>query len=651
MADSSEELSKAAEKFSEKITDLSYSFKYALDSVKKIARESDLAAESFDKFKNVSLDLTKSLDKNKDIMKEVVEGELTAEDVAKKRAEHAKNLRAYNRQRKNIEKELSSEAAKSNPKKKKALLEELGLLKKKGQQSTKELKEAEKTALKGNNRLSKGLEGMSKTFKKFGFTDMSKSSKGLAASLRKSKIATGGIAKGLFKASGAMKMLGRANPFMALVGVLASIIKMALKINEETTLLRRNLGVSGSAAARVRQHFVNIAADTAKWGVTYEEVSEASNAVNNYLGTAATMIQGDILGGMAVMMKRMKITAQAAVGFAQAALAGSKSVEDLKFDTIAGARATEEEFGVRVDITKAIEATGKVTGRVRALFANNLELMSKTVTKANLLGLSMSDVANNSAKLLNFQTSIEDELKAELFLNKKLNLERARLASLTGDLDTYMSEIRKNAGDFYEFSNLNVMQQNALAQALGMGVDQLSDMLLREENLLELKERARREGNKELEQNLEALSINEAFKESMRQLKIIVLNMMAGLENFKIPGWLSKLLTGKRSTLGGKRVADIITDESTEKAVMKLQNINKDDSIYGDDYSIGGRMAAGGINLPVIPDQTPVANTVANAPVSPTNVNVNASITPNRFEGSLQAPASKYNTHNSGRKM
>ncbi len=35
--------------------------------------------------------------------------------------------------------------------------------------------------------------------------------------------------------------------------------------------------------------------------------------------------------------------------------------------------------------------------------------------------------------LLNFETSIENELKAELITGKQLNLERARAAALTGD--------------------------------------------------------------------------------------------------------------------------------------------------------------------------------------------------------------------------
>ena len=75
-------------------------------------------------------------------------------------------------------------------------------------------------------------------------------------------------------------------------------------------------------------------------------------------------------------------------------------------------------------------------------------------------------------------------MKAELFLNKSLNLERARLAALTNDFATLQEEITKNAGDYVDFAQMNALQQEALAGALGMSSDQLADMLLQEADLV-----------------------------------------------------------------------------------------------------------------------------------------------------------------------
>ena len=126
-----------------------------------------------------------------------------------------------------------------------------------------------------------------------------------------------------------------------------------------------------------------------------------------------------------------------------------ESVDSIAESAVKGAKATEEEFGVRVDLNKVLEKTGKIGGQLRGIYGANFQLLSKSVAKAQLLGMELSEVASNSKQMLNFHSSIENEMKAELFLGKQLNLEQARLASLTGDYDTYMEEIRKNAGDFY----------------------------------------------------------------------------------------------------------------------------------------------------------------------------------------------------------
>ena len=87
----------------------------------------------------------------------------------------------------------------------------------------------------------------------------------------------------------------------------------------------------------------------------------------------------------------------------------------------------------------------------------------------------MGTIAGISSNLLNFHSSIEAELTAELFIGKQLNLEKARLAALTGDYKTLMEEINKNVGDFGDFTKLNVLQLDALAKSVGMTSDKLSD--------------------------------------------------------------------------------------------------------------------------------------------------------------------------------
>ena len=133
--------------------------------------------------------------------------------------------------------------------------------------------------------------------------------------------------------------------------------------------------------------------------------------------------------------------------------------------------------------------------------------------------MELEEVASAGKALLDFESSISNELEAELLIGKQLNLERARAAALTGDFETLTREINANVGDFYEFSKLNVLQQDALAKSVGMSTDQLSEQLLKKADLNKLAQEARADGRDDIAANLEQLSAQDKFNASVTKLK------------------------------------------------------------------------------------------------------------------------------------
>ena len=119
----------------------------------------------------------------------------------------------------------------------------------------------------------------------------------------------------------------------------------------------------------------------------------------------------------------------------------------------------------------------KVSGQLAANLGNNPTQIVKAVTQAKALGTTLEQVKNQGEALLNFETSLENELKAELLTGKQLNLERARAAALTGDQVALAEELNKNVGSLEEFQGMNVLQQKALAEAGGLTADELADQL------------------------------------------------------------------------------------------------------------------------------------------------------------------------------
>ena len=346
---------------------------------------------------------------------------------------------------------------------------------------------------------------------------------------------TGGLAP---KALDFVKAL-KANPMLQIAAAVIGLAKMLLSVNNEIAEIGRGLGISANEARNVRANFAAIQGASSNVLNTTKEIAQAQGTLNDALGTSATMISGRILDGMATLQNRMQLTAESAVGFAQSAMLSGKSVTQLRDDAIGSALAVEKERGTRLDIRKILEETGKVTGQIRAQLGGSVEAIAAAVSKAKSLGMELKGVAAAGKQLLNFEQSISAELEAELLTGKQLNLEKARLAALTGDQNTLAEELAKNTGDFYEFSQLNVLQQESLAKALGMNADALSDILMDKANLEQLKERARQEGKEDVVANLERLSNQEKFNGAVEKIKAVVVNFVAALE--RVP-FISSLL-------------------------------------------------------------------------------------------------------------
>ena len=353
---------------------------------------------------------------------------------------------------------------------------------------------------------------------------------------------TGGLAPKALEFAKAL----RANPMIMIASAVIGLVKMLLNVNQEITEIGRGLGVSADKARDVRANFAAIQGASSNVLNTTAEIAKAQSTLNQALGTSATMISGKILDGMATLQNRMGLTAESAVGFAQSAMISGKSVRELTHDAVGAAAAVEKERGTRLDIKQILKDTGKVTGQIRAQLGGSVEAIASAVSKAKSLGMELKDVAAAGKQLLNFEQSISAELEAELLTGKQLNLERARLAALTGDYSTLTEEINANVGDFYEFSKLNVLQQQSLAKAVGMEADQLADILMKKENIAELTERARLEGREDLVQNLEQLSVQEKFNAAIEKLKVAVVNLVAKLEGSSL---ISALFSGISFTL------------------------------------------------------------------------------------------------------
>ena len=63
-----------------------------------------------------------------------------------------------------------------------------------------------------------------------------------------------------------------------------------------------------------------------------------------------------------------------------------------------------------------------------------------------MLGKSLADVAKESKTMLDFQSSIEKEMEAQLITGMDLNFQKARMLAMQGDEAGAMEEVMKQVG-------------------------------------------------------------------------------------------------------------------------------------------------------------------------------------------------------------
>ena len=290
------------------------------------------------------------------------------------------------------------------------------------------------------------------------------------------------------------------------------------KAEKEVTEMAKGLNLSKTEAMDVRKNFSQIALDSGDVRVNTSRLVKANADLNAQLGTA-TVFSGELLVTTSKLTEVVGLSAEAAGSLAFQAQRSGTSLREVEENVLEISYGLQQSAGTSLNMKDVLEATGKVSGQLRAQLGANPEAIAEAVTKAKLLGAELEDLAKAGETLLDFESSIEKELEAELLTGKQLNLEKARAAALAGDQATLADELAKNMGSFSEFSNMNVLQQQKLAEAMGMSADQVSDMLFKQETMGMNAEQLRAVGKGELADRMEMLDLEE--RRNLAQEKLV----------------------------------------------------------------------------------------------------------------------------------
>lgn len=308
---------------------------------------------------------------------------------------------------------------------------------------------------------------------------------------------------------------------MMLIGL---FIEGLAKANKEIVELQKSMAKSTTEARDFRTNLAIAAAESGNINITASKLLETFSSINKQFGYI-TNFAAQTLVTATKLTNVVGIQSESTNNLAAASELNGINFESAYKSSIGTSYEMQRQAGIQFDLRDILTESGKITGQIRANLGANPAKLAEAVTQAKLFGASIQEVNAAGKSFLDFESSIENELQAELLLGKNLNLERARAAALNGDQVTLAKELTQQAGSFSEYSKMNVLQQQSLAAAIGMQADQLSDILFKQavqgKNAREL----RALGEDELAQRLESQTLADKFSATMDKLKGIVTDL------------------------------------------------------------------------------------------------------------------------------
>ena len=387
-----------------------------------------------------------------------------------------------------------------------------------------------------------------------------------AAANGASKFGTMGAA---FKSLGGNLMETFKDPLFS-IGLLVkgfkTFLDIGFKADTEVTNLSKSMASSKEEAAATRDRFIEIQNSGESLFETTTNLVAAQLELADAFGATKGFSESQ-LKDQVLLTKQMGFQAEEAAEIQQLAMSNGMTAKEVTGSVIKQTAALAKQKGIQLDNKQIIGDVAKISGQLRLQYANNPALIAKAVVQTKQLGLTLEQASQAAHSLLDFESSIENELSAELLTGKSLNLERARGLALNGDAAGAAAEMAKQVGSAADFSKMNVLQQEQLAKAVGMSADELANSLITQENLAKLGGETKKQleekaellrsqgkideankllasaGNEEQAQAaLEQISAQDKFNAAIEKLKSMLASIIEGPAG-KFVDYLGKLLS------------------------------------------------------------------------------------------------------------
>lgn len=376
---------------------------------------------------------------------------------------------------------------------------------------------------------------------------------------------------------------------------LNQLISLLFAADKQVIDLISNLGLTREIGQDIRKNWTEFVTEIKDGSISVSDMFEAQSNLNEGLGISV-LHNKENLKTYNDITKLMGVSINSANKLNILSAVLGKTQKEYTLNVIKASHEAQVLTKTSFSVKDILQTIGELSAGILIKFKGNPEELGKAVVEAKKLGLTLSQVDNIGESLLNWHSSIENELKAELLTSRELNLERARAAALTGQQRDLMAEISKQVGSYKDFTKLNILAQKSLAEAFGLGRDEMADMLLKQEMLIAYGTKAEHLTTAQLEEQKKsgltmdeylykqqaAVTLQEKLNNSLDKLKQILVNLVEGpfgrilnvISNILgKTGVISTLFVGISALMGGQMLRSLVGLARSMSALLALTRL------------------------------------------------------------------------------
>ena len=279
-------------------------------------------------------------------------------------------------------------------------------------------------------------------------------------------------------------VLNLKNPSTIFLELLKLSVDRFIELDKAGQSFRETTGFLADQTSNVEITLRRTSRDLATFGINIENANAAAQKIAETF-SSVSLVTDETVGHVAMMEKNLGVSVDDSTAIMQNFMGIGQLSSTVANQTAGAAASLSKAAGV--PFSKVMKDVATAGGEAYKLIRGSVDALIKGAIEARRLGVELKDIAASADKFLDFQTSINSEMEASVLFGKDINFTRARELSYAGDLAGLAKEQSRILKEVGDLRKLDAFQTKALAESMGLSVDQLIKMNSKQQELNELR--------------------------------------------------------------------------------------------------------------------------------------------------------------------